>query len=113
MGAEFRGISPDVQEVTKGNYSGSRFRATALRSCNPVSCWAAAEQSRQFLDAARGDRLESLYVLAITTGMRLGELLRLRWREVDLDARVVSIRGGPQGKAAPDQRWSARGGRSC
>jgi integrase len=56
------------------------------------------EQARQFLDAARGDRLEALYVLAITTGMRLGELLRLRWREVDLNARVLSIRGARPGE---------------
>jgi integrase len=68
------------------------------------------EQSRQFLDAARGDRLEALYVLAITTGMRLGELLRLRWREVDLEARVLSIRGAPPGEggAGPKTERSRR-----
>lgn len=34
--------------------------------------------------AARGDRLEALYLLAVTTGMRQGELLALRWSDVDL-----------------------------
>jgi integrase len=33
----------------------------------------------------QGDRLEALYVLAITTGMRQGELLGLRWRDVDVE----------------------------
>jgi integrase len=42
------------------------------------------EQARDFLGVVRGDRLEALYVVAITTGMREGELLGLRWRDVDL-----------------------------
>jgi integrase len=42
-----------------------------------------AEQVRRFLKAVRGDRLEALYVLAITTGMRQGELLGLRWQDVE------------------------------
>jgi len=37
-------------------------------------------QARVFLEAAHGDRLEALYVLAITAGLRQGELLGLKWR---------------------------------
>ena len=44
------------------------------------------------LEAARGDRLEALYVLAVTTDMRRGELLELNWSDVDLKEGVVSIR---------------------
>jgi integrase len=51
------------------------------------------EQARTFLEAARGDRLETLYVLAVHTGMRQGELLSLRWDDVDLDAGVLRVRG--------------------
>ena len=40
---------------------------------------------RSLLKAVQGDRLEALYVLAITTGMRQGELLGLRWRDVDVE----------------------------
>jgi integrase len=43
-------------------------------------------QAQCFLRAVSGHRLEALYVLALTTGMRMGELLGLRWRDVDLDA---------------------------
>jgi integrase len=40
---------------------------------------------RTLLAAARGDRLEALYVLAVTVGLRQGELLLgLRWQDVDL-----------------------------
>ena len=35
-------------------------------------------QARTFLDAARGDRFEALYVLAVATGMKQGELLGLK-----------------------------------
>jgi integrase len=50
------------------------------------------EQSRALLDAVAVDPLEALYVLAITTGMRQGELLGLKWRDVDLDAAWLRIR---------------------
>jgi integrase len=51
------------------------------------------EQTRVILEAARGNRLEALYVLAIYTGMRQGELLALRWEDVDLEAGVLRVRG--------------------
>ena len=50
-------------------------------------------QARALLEAAAGDRLEALYVLAMTTGMRRGELLALRWEDVNLDDGSLSIRG--------------------
>ena len=40
-----------------------------------------------------GDRLEALYVVALTTGMRLGELLALRWSNIDFKAAALSVRG--------------------
>ncbi len=39
-----------------------------------------------FLEAARGERLEALYVVAVHCGLRQGELLALHWEDVDLDA---------------------------
>jgi len=50
------------------------------------------EQARTFLDAAVGDRLEALYRLALTTGMRQGELLALKWRDIDLDGASLQVR---------------------
>lgn len=50
------------------------------------------EQTRLLLEAAAGDRLEALYAVAISTGMRQGELLALRWRDIDLEARSISVR---------------------
>lgn len=51
------------------------------------------EEARQFLKAAEGERLEALFVLAVTAGLRLGEGLGLRWDAIDLDAGVLSVVG--------------------
>jgi integrase len=55
------------------------------------SAWT-AQQVRSFLGHVEGDRLEALWILAATSGMRRGELLGLRWRDVDLDAGELHIR---------------------
>jgi integrase len=44
------------------------------------------KQARQFLRAAKGDPLYAMYVLALTTGMRQGELLGLKWADLALNA---------------------------
>ncbi len=51
-----------------------------------------AEQARTLLEAAVGDRFEALYVLALTTGMRQGELFGLRWQDVDLERATLQVR---------------------
>jgi integrase len=60
-----------------------------------------AEQVARLFEIATGDRLEALWVLAATAGMRHGELLALRWPEVDLDRAVARVTGtlaiGPEG----------------
>jgi integrase len=49
-------------------------------------------EARTLLQAAKGNRLEALYVLAVTTGMRQCEILGLSWDDVDLEAGVVRVR---------------------
>lgn len=50
------------------------------------------EEARRFLEAAEDARLYAFYVLAIHTGMRRGELLGLKWDDVDLDATIPVLR---------------------
>lgn len=45
-----------------------------------------------FLDANGDHHQWSLWYVAANSGMRRGELLGLRWRDVDLDARWLSVR---------------------
>jgi len=58
------------------------------KEINPLS----PDQARAFLAAARGDRFEALYVLAVHCGLREGELLGLKWEDVDLDAGTLAVR---------------------
>jgi integrase len=51
-----------------------------------------AVQARAFLAASQSERLHALYVLALATGMRQGELLALHWQDVDLVQGVLQVR---------------------
>jgi len=46
----------------------------------------------KFLKAAQNDRLHALYVLAIATGLRQGELLGLHWDDIDMQGAASSVR---------------------
>lgn len=50
------------------------------------------EHAIALLEAARGDRLEALYVLTLVTGIRQAEALGLRWTDVDLEAKTLRLR---------------------
>ncbi len=50
------------------------------------------EQAREFIGFIRGDRLEALWILMLTSGMRRGELIGLKWADVDLDAGRLAVR---------------------
>jgi integrase len=43
------------------------------------------DQVGMFLDTVKEDRMEALYVLAVTSGLRQGELLALKWEDVDIE----------------------------
>jgi integrase len=51
-----------------------------------------AAQACIFLATAKADRLHAMYVLALTTGMRQGELFTLKWNDIDLASRKLSVR---------------------
>lgn len=77
-------------------------------------CPLTPEQVKMLLDAASGDRLEALYVLAVHTGLRQGELLGLKWDDIDLEEGALQVRralttakGGPR-LATPKTKGSRR-----
>jgi integrase len=49
-------------------------------------------EMQRFLEVVRDDRFYALYIMALSTGMREGELLGLRWQDVDLARRTVQVR---------------------
>ncbi|MET7764919.1 site-specific integrase [Streptomyces sp. NPDC005355] len=50
------------------------------------------DETLTFLAAARRDPLYAAFVLAITMGLRRGEIVGLRWADVDLEKRVLYVR---------------------
>jgi integrase len=48
-------------------------------------------QVNQFLFAAKGNRNEALYYLAVTTGLRQSELLGLKWSDLDWVKKTLSV----------------------
>ena len=79
-----------------------------------LSVWTAAEL-RQFLEAMSDHWLSAAFVLAATTGMRRGEVLGLRWSDVDLTAGRLNIRQtvlSVGGKVRFSQPKTARGRRT-
>lgn len=48
-------------------------------------------QARQFLDYVKDDPLYPVWLLAITSGMRKGEILGLRWVDCDLEAGIIHV----------------------
>jgi integrase len=50
-----------------------------------------AQQAKATLRAASAHRLAALYVLALFLGLRRGELLGLRWEDVDLDEAKLEV----------------------
>lgn len=47
--------------------------------------------ARTFLSAIAESRWDALYSIAIAMGLRLGEILALRWEDVDLERGVLSV----------------------
>jgi integrase len=66
-------------------------------------------QMRSLLEAAKDEKLYGLYVLAVTTGMRQGELLGLQWKDIDFDTGTLRVnRSVYNGKVSPPKTNSGR-----
>jgi len=50
------------------------------------------EQAQLLLDTAKEDSLEALWVLALTTGMRRGEVLALKWQDINFEQAMLQVR---------------------
>jgi len=63
---------------------GPRVERKRVQPFNPA-------EAKTLLLAARGDRLEALYIVALSLGLREGEVLGLQWSDIDLDARRLRV----------------------
>ncbi|TPE65923.1 tyrosine-type recombinase/integrase [Halalkalibacterium halodurans] len=49
------------------------------------------EEIKMFLEASKDSRYYCAFLLALTTGMRQGEILGLRWKDIDVDNQTISV----------------------
>src|SRR3954447_15044151 len=57
----------------------------------PGASWT-ADEARRFLAAAKPDTYSPLWLLALSTGLRRGELLGLRWSDLDVERGMLTVR---------------------
>jgi integrase len=69
------------QQVIAARQSGNRWREQRGKSPLP--------QLEHY-----GDALTPAVLVSLNTGLRLGELLKLQWSDIDFDARTLTVRGG-------------------
>jgi integrase len=50
------------------------------------------DEARRFFKAVKSDRLEALYVVTTTLGLRKGEVCGLRWQDIDLENGELTVR---------------------
>lgn len=50
------------------------------------------EQAEKLLTTVRGHKWEALYILALATGLRRGEILGLKWQDIDFKTGVLHVR---------------------
>lgn len=101
------GRSPSLANVVHATLrsaltTAKRWRLITSNPCSDVTpprvaapemrTWTAQEARRAIAHTAEDRQIGALIRLALTTGMRMGELLGLRWQDVDLEARTVAVR---------------------
>jgi len=78
-----------------------------------------AEQAARLLEAIKRNRVYWTVLIALSTGMRRGEILALRWKNIDLDRgllRVVRRLGPSRSRASSSRNYAVSSGskpRNC
>ena len=99
LAVDRRSTAPSYSRRAEASNSMGSSLAKRRRPCRSAAPYSQDAQNSRLGRSATtargraGDRFEALHVVAVTTGMRQGELLALRWRDVRLDERVVHVRG--------------------
>jgi integrase len=88
-----------------------RAKRPRMERREPGKVWHGA-QLKRFLDATKTHRLSAFFHVAAYTGARRGELLNLRWRDVDLDGKQLAIKGSAAFVAGERIEGMTKSGRS-
>jgi integrase len=74
--------------ITRNPASSVKAPRPKKKEISPLS----SEQGKAFLEAVRGNRFEAAFVVALHCGLREGEILGLKWSDVDMDAGTLQVR---------------------
>ena len=79
-----------IKDFTKAIILPTEKEEDKLKSINKINPFTFEEQ-QVFIKAIKGHRFEMLFLTALNTGMRRGELLALTWNDIDFDNNIISI----------------------
>jgi integrase len=99
-----------VDEIINSNPV-ERAKRPRAQAHEPGTVWTVA-QLRALLATARQHRLFAFFHTAAYTGARRGELLNLRWTDIDLDARKITITGSTAVIAGERVNGTTKSGRT-
>ena len=88
-----------------------RAKRPRAQAQEPGTVWTIA-QLRAFLTTARQHRLFAFFHVAAYIGARRGELLNLRWTDIDLDAKKITITGSTAVIAGERVNGTTKSGRA-
>jgi integrase len=113
-GAHVHGMKTTLSKVMQAAVEWRLINENSTRGCR-VARQALAKQ-RVFLDAHQVQRLcnslsepcRSVVLVAVLTGLRIGEILALRWGRVDLLHNVIKVEESYSGRFGPPKTQSSR-----
>ena len=79
-----------IKDFTKAIILPTEKEEDKLKNMNKINPLTLEEQ-HIFIKAIKGHELEVLFLTALNTGMRQGELFALTWNDIDFDSNTISI----------------------
>ncbi|EGS9999211.1 site-specific integrase [Clostridium perfringens] len=79
-----------IKDFTKAIILPTEKEEVKLKSMNKINPLTLEEQ-QIFIEAIKGHELEVLFLTALNTGMRQGELFALTWNDIDFNSNTISI----------------------
>ena len=79
-----------IKDFTRGIVLPADTENNKLQKKSDVNPFSLDEQIK-FLNAIKGNELETLFITALDTGMRQGELLALTWNDIDFDNECIYV----------------------